>query len=342
MTPGFPIPPRHRGFTLIELMVSLAVMAMLMVLLLSLVEKVTSIWRGTAGAISQWQGARRGFEAMTRQISQATLNTTWAYFDSAGNLTSSDPVSYGRYSDLHFVSGPASTLLSGIPDTVSQSVFFQAPLGRATDPSLRGLPNLLNVCGFFVQFNGSGAFAPNAPIFSKVQQKFRFRLMQVNEPAEGMSVFSSKDATNFDWITKPIGNGAARPLAENIVALFLLPKFSRIDTSGQALLAPDFYYNSRQSFAFSDGTLKGNTLHQLPPLIQVTMVAIDESSAARLEMESGMSMPQIIPTGRFAQAADFEKDLKALEEELTQRRLRFRTFTTVVAIRGAKWSGDTP
>lgn len=342
MTRELPHKPQVRSFTLLEILVSLAVLAMVMVLLLNLVGKVTSLWRGSVGSIAQWQGARRGFEAMTRQISQATLNTTWAYFDASGNLTSSDPVSYGRYSDLHFVSGPASTVLPGIPQTVSQAVFFQAPLGRASDASLRGLPNLLNVCGFFVQFNGSAAFAPDAEVFSRVRNKFRFRLMQVNESAEGMSVFATQGPTNFSWITKPVASGAARPLAENVIALFLLPRFSRLDTSGQAILAPEFYYNSRRRFEFSDESVTGNTLHQLPPLIQVTMVAIDESSAIRLEEQYGSAMPPLIPTGLFDQAADFDADLESFEDHLTSLGLRHRTFTSVVAIRAAKWSGDNP
>lgn len=333
---------RGGGFTLIEVLVSLAVLSLLMVFLFALVGRVTSVWRGAADAIGQWQSARRGFETMTRQISQATLNTVWAYYDESGNLTTSDPKHYGRHSDLQFVSGPTSSIIPTVTNTVSQGVFFQAPLGRARDNTLRGLPNLLNVCGFYVQFNSSADFVPNTGIFVRARAKYRFRLMQINEPTEALSVYAQQGANNFEWITKPINNGAARPLAENIVALFLLPRFSRMDTSNGALLAPNFFYNSRNSANFTSGALKGNTLHQLPPLIQVTMVAIDETSATRLEEQSGNTMPTLIPTGKFQTAADFEDDLEAFEEELTNRGLRFRTFTSLIAIRGAKWGGDQP
>ena len=331
---------RVGGFTLIEVLVSLAVLSLLMVFLFALVSRVTSVWRGAADAIGQWQSARRGFETMTRQISQATLNTVWAYYDASGNLTTSDPKRYGRHSDLQFVSGPTSSIIPTVTNTVSQGVFFQAPLGRASNNSLRGLPNLLNVCGFYVQFNSSADFLPNTGIFARAKAKYRFRLMQINEPTEALSVYAQQGANNFAWITKPINNGAARPLAENIVALFLLPRFSRVDTSNGALLAPNYFYNSRNSTSFSSGALKGNTLHQLPPLIQVTMVAIDETSATRIE--DGASMPNLIPAGKFQTATDFEADLKAFEKELTDRGLRYRTFSSLIAIRGAKWGGDEP
>src|SRR5690606_32054713 len=92
-----------------------------------------------------------------------------------------------------------------------------------------------------------------------------------------------------------------------------------------------------------------NPKHQLPQLVQIAMVAIDEISGARLAEEHpddrhlGISME-----GRLADSRRLEHDpntphradgdLHELENRLNEKRLTFRTFSSSVALRGAKWS----
>jgi len=359
MTSGHPNAapaPRRRAFTLVELLVSMAIFVVLVLLVFSITDQVGRAWRGTTGAIEQWQSARAGFEAMTRRISQATLNTTWAYFtgpNGSGALTLSDPRSYGRYSELHFISDRGANLLGAVRPAAADAVFFQAPLGH-TSASAYALPHLLNTCGFYIAFNSDADFRPDLGIFSRVTPRRRFRLMELVVPSEKMTVYASSDPSapdygeNYDWFTEPIGDGYARPLADNVVALFILPRYSRFDTSSGALLAPGYRYNSRASHPFTDpetGT-QGNTLHQLPPLLEITMVALDEGSAVRLDerlngSESAMEAA-IFKEAPFAEAAEFAKDLRQLESNLRAERLTYRVFTAVIGIRGAKWSGDFP
>jgi uncharacterized protein (TIGR02599 family) len=78
MTPGSRGKNPHRsaaGVTLVELAVSTAVLALLLLLLLSMVNQTDSVWRQTRGKIEQFREAREGFESMTRRLGQATLNT---------------------------------------------------------------------------------------------------------------------------------------------------------------------------------------------------------------------------------------------------------------------------
>src|SRR5688572_26589605 len=74
------------AFTLVELMVATAVIALLMVVLLQMTTQTTKTWRFTTEKVEKFQSARDGFESMTRRISQATLNTYWDYVDLNGRV----------------------------------------------------------------------------------------------------------------------------------------------------------------------------------------------------------------------------------------------------------------
>jgi uncharacterized protein (TIGR02599 family) len=133
-----------------------------------------------------------------------------------------------------------------------------------------------------------------------------------------------------------------RVLAENVVALIVLPKFDRTTeetrrrTSKSTLLAPGYRYDSTTSS--SDPEL--NPKNQLPPVVQLTMIALDEESALQLQGRNrnhatgGIEFAQL-----FRKPEAYDDDLAALEQQLaTSHRAAYRVFTTNVSIRGAKWS----
>ncbi len=72
---------RHKSgaFTIIELLVSMSIVMILLVVLFQMVGQTSSIWKYTNAKAEQFRGARTAFEAITRQLSQATLNTYWDY-----------------------------------------------------------------------------------------------------------------------------------------------------------------------------------------------------------------------------------------------------------------------
>ncbi len=131
-----------------------------------MVGQTGAAWRHTMGKIDQFRSARNGFEAMTRRLSEATLNTYYDYFDSNGNSSTSGsytgtPSYYGRQSELRFISGPglAGTATS-TPPRPTHSIFFQAPLGfvapvsssDTTYTQYQGLNNLVNTWGYYLEF----------------------------------------------------------------------------------------------------------------------------------------------------------------------------------------------
>jgi uncharacterized protein (TIGR02599 family) len=263
------------GFTLVELMVSTAIIGLIMLVLVSMTNQMGQTWRGTASKIEKFQEARDGFEAMTRRLSQATLNTNWDYLDKTGaprdpNVGTTAfnnfvPVAYGRTSALRFVSGPMGSPVNYFAlDTSARpghAVFFQAPFGlvATTDAQTSGyglMNNLLNTWGFYVE----AGYDTTRPSFvdtpsAGVPRRWRSRLWEFMVPAEQMSLYDRNDyVIPYKWILGPWKN-APRPahvLAENVLTLVLLPKLSKSDEDARALtqgyaaknLSPKYIYDS--------------------------------------------------------------------------------------------------
>ena len=91
----------------------------------------------------------------------------------------------------------------------------------------------------------------------------------------------------------------------------------------------------------SDGSADQGTQHLLPPLLAVTMVAVDEGSASRwIERRGEKAVPIQQESGAsFTDAAQYDRDLQRLKDYLTQQKLSYRLFTATVALRNARWDG---
>jgi len=302
------------GFTLVELMVSTAIIGLIMLVLVQLTNQISQTWRSTTEKIEKFEGARDGFESMTRKLSQATLNPNWDYLDSASlprdktiNSTAFNnfvPVFYGRTTDLRFVCGPMNSSAFSLDASVvrpGHGVFFQAPFGavNSTDTATyAAMDNLLNTWGFFVEAGND----PNRPAFvdtAGVPGRWRSRLMEYMLPTEQMSLYDKSD-NSYLWYSLHLNDTSNRPvrvLAENVVTLIILPRLSKSDedarvrTEGStqaAMLSPKYIYDSYPiapatlnpgAIAGSDSGAGINPKNQLPPILTVTMVAVDERSA---------------------------------------------------------------
>jgi uncharacterized protein (TIGR02599 family) len=179
----------------------------------------------------------------------------------------------------------------------------------------------------------------------------------MQQATENLQIYSSSNGTA--WFQDPLGfgsttvNAATRPanvLAENVIALAIIPRLSPTeDPTGASLVRTTNYnYDSRtaQSYSATSATgtsMSGTTLHQLPPLVEVIMVAIDETSAQRLAAESGTNPPDLGQKDLFksiSSIADVDADLDKLEKNLVDKKLNYRIYRSVVGIRGAKWSAN--
>ena len=361
MTP--PFHPRASAFTLVEVLVSSVILAAILGFMVTVSDQTSRIMRSTTGKVEQFRDARTGFERITTRLSQATLNTYWDY-DSA-----TAPTRYERRSELRFVSGDARTLLgdNGSRHRLGHCVFFNAPLGLVETDTYRGLGNVLNTVGYFIEFGDDSLLRPDFITKDIVPLKWRWRLMEFAQPTEEFSVYrytsgnSGKTYTATTWFKDAVNatdptKQIARVMVENVVALIITPRLPKAEeapsqggNSDTSPLAPDYRYDSTSPGPKGPGGKPDNALNwknQLPPIVQVTMVAIDEKSADRLALDdSKWDLPGV--SAKFTSTANFTSDLSldsanvnSLEKKLIALKAQYRIFTTKVPIRGAKWSRE--
>lgn len=348
---------RFRGFTLVEILVSLAVLAVLLLVSANVISQVQRTWSASAARVAQFREARIAFDIITKSLSQATLN---AYLDYSNNYLENPSavrggnVTYQRDSELRFVSGPASSLVPGgggeggaLP---GHAVFFQAPMGIVRNAAYSGLDSLLCGRGYFVQLSDDDAFRP--PFVT--QQRVRYRLMEFSPPAEENLIYADTTAaprTPGRWFATAgaelqageteATRGVTRPIADNIVLMLISPR-TEPAVGGTAVdplaISPDYWYDS---ITAATGTNQGNQ-HQLPPLVRVVLVAIDEPSSQRLEARNGGAgnMPNLLGDSgaSFTNARNMEADLEQFTNYLVEQSVNFRVFSATVPILGSKWS----
>lgn len=278
------------------------------------------------------------------------------------------PVTYDRAADLQFTCGISakSTLIP--PHAGSEgfrpahAVFFQCPLGHVDNPSassgaggsaapqsFRNLANVLNAVGYYVEFSNE-----NDPKFGKVPSflntppaSWRYRLMELNQPSQNLDLYApSVKYYNPDaWFSLAVDPVSSTPapvfiVADNIVALIVRPKLANPTASGvqPQELAPAYAYDTKGYLTAPTDQYAKLSKNQLPPLVQVTMVAIDTDSATRLANRLGADDPKLVDSSLFTTASRYDADLTALQKSLQTKQLNYRVFVTDVSVPGAKWS----
>jgi uncharacterized protein (TIGR02599 family) len=263
------------------------------------------------------------------------------------------PAIYGRASNLQFVVKQNANPMVGFnvvgasgSTGYGQEIYFQCPDAYSTDPAYQSAQGLLNACGYYVQYCNDSSFRPSIISGSR----WRYRLMQAIEPTENLQVLADALSDNTAWTANiaNTGPGAALapdaiPLADNVIAMVI---WSMLPTGADGTgirLAPNYIYDSQLSPApalTGGGVVQPQTAHQLPPIIQVTMIVIDEASAARIDTKSS-TPPAVIENalrGRFIAANNYAADLAAVEGSLSAGQIGFEVLNSSVVMRESKWS----
>jgi len=317
-----------RAFTIIELLVAMTVLILIVVLVLSVITQASSVWRRSNEGMEAFQSARLGFDLITRNLSQATLNTYLDY-DNATN-----PTRYLRKSELAYLSAPAGGTLPGTAGT-GDALFFQAPASYTTNDLYKNMESLLNTCGYFVSFTTNSSL-PTHVAASGNANPYRYRLMQLLTPTEADKIYDS--GTGTAWFNSYTGPNYVRPVADNVIALVIRPQDpAAVPPASSDILTNSYIYDTRANTLDSPQPV---TAHQLPPVVQVTMVAIDETAAKRLDKNDGSQPSEITAalSGKFQDPSAFDIDLKQLESALNVKRIGYRVFSSAVPIRESKWT----
>ena len=122
-SPSAAIKKKRAAFSLIELLISLAVLSVLVVLAASLIGTIQDVWKRSSARTEQFRSARQALETISARLSQATLNPYWVVQTNASGV----PVRYERQSDLRFLTAQAPTLTALAQP--GGALFFQAPTG---------------------------------------------------------------------------------------------------------------------------------------------------------------------------------------------------------------------
>jgi uncharacterized protein (TIGR02599 family) len=379
--------PRASGFTLIELVASAAVISLLMLMLVQMSKSTADTWSKGISKAEEFRESRRAFEMVTRRLATATLNTYWDYEYGKGvdpaNPKTNPPIGYQRQSELRFRVLPLADKARETGFHPGYGIFFQSPSASVdvSDPywstaftkkddmaPVSRLDGLLNTWGYFLEVADTSPLMPDF-LKATAQPRYRSRLMEFREDATKLSVYKiPNNVPRDDWFMTQLSNQeSTRPvhmISENIIALVFLPRLSANDEAARRanpgignqyqLLAPKFEYDSKAFNNYGNASLPNSALpnqinpyNQLPPVVQVAMVALDQNSANRLAVEASDPRKLDIDTltdSLFLQGESFEThdqvpgDLSKLEDRLLQRHLGYRIFTSNVSIRGARWS----
>lgn len=328
------------------MLVSIVILAIILGVIFGVAQLTARVNKNVGGQTEAFRSARNAFESMTRNLSLATLNNYYDYVDATGatrgqaiqanNANSFTPTGYARSSDLHFVSGWYSSGGGLYSKQVTHSCFFQAPLGYTAVGYLNNLENMLNACGYYIEYRND----PNEPSFVSSTAVYRYRLMEFIQPAESLTVYTTADTS---WFTQPLQTASppVHQLAQNIIALIILPRSTSADTSGSGGVDP--ITNAVSNYIYDTRANTSVVIHnQLPPIVEVAMVAVDEASFSRL-LPNTATPPNVIQTalttnGRFQTASNLDSDLTGLESDLATHHINYRVFRTLVPLRNSKWS----
>ncbi len=340
-----------RGFTLVEMLVSMAILAIILAVLAQVTGALQLSVTQTTSAVHEFEAARDAFEVMTRRIGQATLNS---YYDQGANA-GLNVTGYARASELRFISGPASlpaTSLAGTtgplfgsitsPYHPSHAIFFQAPLGRMSASALASsnLVQAMNTCGYYIEWNNdsnvSGGLAIKPSFITNYTPRWRYRLMEMIEPSDSLTIYNDTSGSNspgnpnsptaasiswtytkMDWFQTPYQNSTnsssldyqcARPIADNVICLAFLPMVAPQNaqypqggaadgTSTDLMVAAAGHagYMYDTSPPVGGGT-PPISMNQLPPMVYVLMIAVDENSFARYQAIRGATAMSAVPT----------------------------------------------
>ena len=184
--------------------------------------------------------------------------------------------------------------------------------------------------------------------------KYRYRMMQAIQPTENFQIYTSSTASTTNaWVTGLNGstgvNGTAWPIADNVIALIVWPRLSAIQDPTGAVISGSYLYDARVPLTAAMTTFPLQYA-QAPPMVQVTMVLIDEASAQRLDTNSSTE-PAVISSALdvsgtasheklFTDVTQYTSDLQILTGSLSAAHINYQVLSSVVNLRESKWSAQ--
>jgi uncharacterized protein (TIGR02599 family) len=251
----------------------------------------------------------------------------------------------------------------------------------STSTNTANMSGLLCGRGYFVEWGSDVNFRPTflnqAPYSGTVPQRFRMRLMEYSPTAEMNTIYATSSyrtnpTTMKQWYQDQVvgvmnqevkqgtenstNYGFTRPVAENILALIISPQLENTSTTSGTVsqssyaIAPNYFYDSSLVGPLAGGSYAGaqGTQYMLPPMIQITMIALDERSGEFLSSASNSTIKDSVLQGLnalFQTATSYTADLEGtsaspgkLKSLLLGAKINYRIYTTTISLKQGRWS----
>lgn len=324
---------QRQAFTLVELMVSAALLTILLLILTTVTDSTSRAWRNGQRQIDTFQSARTSLEILARELTPAVVDTR-----------------------MQFVSGPASILTDvGAPHVTPTApvLLWMAPLGTNGD---------LRCVGYYLYRDEAKKFYRLKRIFvgagerDDPQSRYFPRMVNLTDPRDPTLRTSpvnanwfvrnwDKDA--FDEENPHNDKAIVSTAADGVVALWVqcldslgnpVPLLSKAKYHPQS----DLFYNSaafmqmattrpfenNRSVVYLAETPETMKANRVPAAIDLTVVTLD---ARTIERTSNIPMQASVID--VNSALDVDASARAYEEALRQQGIfTSRTFTTRVKL----------
>jgi prepilin-type N-terminal cleavage/methylation domain-containing protein len=249
------------AFTLLEVLVATAVLALMMTFLFNLLGSSAKLWEIGNKKIEAAQAARVGLNIMAKDLKNAF----------AGNMTSFTSTGNATYNIAPFLGVDSSDT------SVTGALSGNAKLAEGSD-KLFGVRLTINPANTYDQFGYQCVFIDDEDGF-KNMRGYRYYLVSQNNDDD--FYFRNSNATSStNWYS---GNSTEYPIIDNCIRV----KFSYY--GNQTSLSDQITANGTRSFT-TNGTWSANaTTAHLPLGVLVTISILDSKTAEKIAAIKGVS-----------------------------------------------------
>ncbi len=321
------------GFTLTELLVSMAILAFLMLMLVSVTDSASRAWRDGEKRIETYQSARTALEIVGRELAPAVVDTR-----------------------MQFVIAPGSILTNAGAQNLapeSPTVLWMAPVGNGGSLSCVGYYLFRDARAQFYRLKriyipaktADGQVSPYFPKIANLSnpQDTAFRTSPVNANwftnQWDASAFDEEDPTNTAAVVSSAADGVVAFWVQAIDILgnpAPLVSQSQIHPASELMFNSAAYFQVATSAPFDNGcgliylaqTAQSMRANRLPAAVDLTVVTLDNAI-----LERGVDVPTQANVLDANGAIDVPASVEQFTADLLARHIQgARTFSTRVKL----------
>jgi len=319
----------RRGFSLLEMLVAMAVLSTILIILASMLDSATGSWINSEEKVETLQNARTAIELMSRELAPATINTCEQFLVLPGEA---------------LANSGATTAVEN-----SQAAFWMAPLGKDGD---------LRAVGYYLQRVDNRRFFRLKRYYVGPENEDYFPRGFDPENVDDTSILSEEatpdrfldrvDEAAFDDSDPENKKRVVSTVADGVIAMWIqcydllgnpIPWLSKdsihpdsnliFNSASMFVMATSKPFDNDTTFRYlpdKNSSFKGN---RLPAALGITVVVLDSDNVER-HAEDIPVMENIFTADG---ALDLQASLESYQKALLARGInKARTFSTRVKL----------